>query len=777
MVLKFTTDGEVQFGKTVKALDAEMNNAAKTYRQNIAVMGQNASKTAQLTAEKKKLENQMKLGRERTKLLGEEYDRLATSQGKNSEAAIKAKGKVIESENAELALEKSLQKVNKELKQQGNLSIETAEKLEKISKTGDKFQSVGKKVSVGVTAPIMALGATSLKSFSDMRDSQAKLINQTGKTGEEAKKLKESLNNLYGNSAKDSGELAEALGTVVQRFDVTGKASEDMTSKFLTFARVNNVEAPMAIEKVSRAMGDAGIETKDYSSVLDLLTVAHQKSGIQIETLTENLAKYGAPMRQLGFDTKSSIAIFAGWEKAGVNTEIAFSGMKKAISTWGKEGKVPLEEFPKAMEKIKNSTNPVADAIQVFGAKAGPDLADAISQGRFSMDDMMKALEEADGKLDKTAKETANPMAQLKVAIHNVQLVLIPFGEMIAAEIAPRLKQFAEFMKGVNERMKAMDPNTRKMIITIGLVLAAIGPALVIFGKVASSIVKISKAISVLKNGLSAFMGFLKIVTLGFNPWVLAIAAVIAIFVLLYTKCEWFRDGVHAILKFIGELFVGTWNVIKEGIKAFIDYNIQVFNFWKGMTSGIFEAFLQNVSNVFGGVQRIFGGIVDFVAGVFTGDWSRAWQGVVDIFGGIFDTLVALAKAPLNMVIGLVNGAIKGLNNIKVPDWVPGLGGKGINIPTIPLLATGGHVLEGQAIVGEAGPELLSVTNGKTTVTPLSDEEKRQGISGKYKGNITVEQHNHFGKVNTNSPSELLELDRQIARTNRQSLAGVGVIA
>jgi hypothetical protein len=94
------------------------------------------------------------------------------------------------------------------------------------------------------------------------------------------------------------------------------------------------------------------------------------------------------------------------------------------------------------------------------------------------------------------------------------------------------------------------------------------------------------------------------------------------------------------------------------------------------------------------GLKNIFGGIVTFVTGVFSGNWSKAWQGVIQIFGGIWKTLSSVAKAPLNAMISLVNTAISGINKLKVniPDWVPGLGGKtfGFNIPKIPLLASGG---------------------------------------------------------------------------------------
>ena len=75
--------------------------------------------------------------------------------------------------------------------------------------------------------------------------------------------------------------------------------------------------------------------------------------------------------------------------------------------------------------------------------------------------------------------------------------------------------------------------------------------------------------------------------------------------------------------------------------------------------------------------------------GVFTGNWKKAWTGVKTIFKGAFEALVGFAKRPLNQVIGLVNSVISGLNGIKIPSWVPKLGGKGINLPKIPMLARG----------------------------------------------------------------------------------------
>ena len=132
-----------------------------------------------------------------------------------------------------------------------------------------------------------------------------------------------------------------------------------------------------------------------------------------------------------------------------------------------------------------------------------------------------------------------------------------------------------------------------------------------------------------------------------------------------------------------------------------------------------------------------------------------------------------MGKAPINAMIGLINGFIGGLNNIKIPKWVPGIGGKSFSISKLPYLAQGGHLISGQAIVGEAGPELLTAKNGKTTVTPLSDEEKRRGIGGKVFGG-NIEQHIHIAKVDANNPSELDRMNRKFTKASRQAVYDLG---
>ncbi|MEM5214057.1 phage tail tape measure protein [Enterococcus faecalis] len=756
VVLNFKMNGEINYSRTIKDINKEMNLAATEYKNQVSAMDKNATQTEKLTATKKKLEKQLSLAEQRTKLLREEYEKSVKETGEYSEQSQKLYKRLLESETGENKLRSALESTNEALKEQGNLSVKTAEKLAKIEKTGDKMKSVGKKMSIGLTAPIVGIGTASIKAFSEVDEGMDTVTAKTGATGKELEKLQESFKNVAANAPDSFEDVGIAVGEVNTRLGFTGEKLEKASDDFLKFGTVNKTDVEGAIQLVTRAMGDAGIEADKYNQVLDYLTVAGQKSGISVDKLAENLAKYGAPMRALGIDTKNAIALFAGWEKAGVNTEIAFSGMKKAISNWGKEGKNSGEEFKKVMQQIKDAPDIASAttlAIEAFGSKAGPDLADAIKGGRFEVDEYVKALEEAGGALDQTFDDMQDPPDQAKVAMNNIKLILNDLGQTILGVLAPSLQNLTEWLKNLQQWFTNLSPNAKQLIVVIGGIAAAIGPVLVVLGTLASSINSLIPVIAFIASPIGLVIA--------------AVAAWVAAIVVAYNKIGWFRDFINTSFKVIKDIVVGVFNVLKDTTKS-------TFDFITGFIGGAMDGAAKIIGDYVNAIKRIFGGIVDFVTGVFTGDWSRAWQGVVDIFGGIFEGIAAVAKAPINAMITLINGFIGGLNNIKIPKWVPGIGGKGFHIGKIPYLAEGGTILNGQAIVGEAGPELLTAKNGKTTVTPLSPEEKARGIGGALKGGNTIEQHVHIGQVDANNPSELDRMNRKLYKASAQAFYDLG---
>ena len=214
---------------------------------------------------------------------------------------------------------------------------------------------------------------------------------------------------------------------------------------------------------------------------------------------------------------------------------------------------------------------------------------------------------------------------------------------------------------------------------------------------------------------------------------ILAIGALIAIGVLLYK--HW--DVVKAKA-------IEVWNGIKAKFEEFKNWLGNIFaTDWAqkfGAFGEILNGFFRNVQNIFNSVKQIFSGVIDFIAGAFTGNWSRVWQGVVNIFKGIVSGLASIIKSPLNAVISLINSAISGLNRISVdiPSWVPGFGGKtfGLSIPKIPYLAKGGIIDSPTlAMVGEAGKEaVMPLENNTGWITDLAakvaDRMPRSGGSG-----------------------------------------------
>lgn len=241
-------------------------------------------------------------------------------------------------------------------------------------------------------------------------------------------------------------------------------------------------------------------------------------------------------------------------------------------------------------------------------------------------------------------------------------------------------------------------------------------------------------------------------------------------------------DGVYQVLNgvidFIQGIFTGNWEQAWSGVEQIVS---GVWDTITGLITGacdliegillgldswlqgvfktdwteifgpglgdIINAFMRNVENTWNAIKQIFQGVIDFVKGVFTGNWKQAWQGVVNIFGGLFNSLINMVKAPLNGIIGLLNGAvgainslIGGLNSISftMPKWLGG-GHFGLSIPyipSIPYLAKGGILSQGSAIVGEAGPELLTMMGNRAMVQPLTGNTTNQTDLGGV--NITV---------------------------------------
>lgn len=284
---------------------------------------------------------------------------------------------------------------------------------------------------------------------------------------------------------------------------------------------------------------------------------------------------------------------------------------------------------------------------------------------------VMKQTANAQGDYSRTSDGTANSMRTMQASFDNLIAIL---GESLLPAITPII----QFITDLLEKFSELDPETQKMIVIIAAVAAAIGPIATVIGGIASAI--------------STLIPIIGAVVAAINPVTIAIAAAVAAIVLL----------------------IKNWDAVKAKMQEFDAYlqNIFATDFTEifGPRLGeILNGFFQNVENIWNGIKDIFGGVIEFIQSVFSGDWKKAWESVKKIFEGIWNLMVAFIKKPINDIISMVNALVGGiaaginaiidlLNSLKftVPDWVPEFGGKSfslnipkISVPKIPYLATG----------------------------------------------------------------------------------------
>ena len=278
--------------------------------------------------------------------------------------------------------------------------------------------------------------------------------------------------------------------------------------------------------------------------------------------------------------------------------------------------------------------------------------------------------------------------------------------ELFTAPIIDNIDQIKETFEGLLEPIKTVTDTLAEAFTYVGDTLTDIYDN------------HISPFFDNLKEGLSDSFGkFLDVYNQYFAPFVKETADDIKELWDKSLKPLW--DKVTELVKsIIDDVLMPLWVGV---LKPIIDWVIQnvlpiLVPILRGVKDVIVEV-VKVVSALIGSLLDVIKGIIKFISGVFTADWKKAWEGVKSIFKGVIDGLVAIFKFPLNLIIDGINNFTKSLKSIKIPDWVPAVGGKSISIPKIPRLAEGGMPEVGQMfIANEKGAELVGNIGGQSFV-------------------------------------------------------------
>ncbi|HCW7790344.1 TPA: phage tail tape measure protein [Staphylococcus aureus] len=695
---------------------AEIKRNFKTLNSDLKLTGNNFKYTEKSTHSYKQrikeLDGTITGYKKNVDDLAKQYGKVSQEQGENSAEAQKLRQEYNKQANELNFLEKELEKTTTEFEEFKKAQVEAQRMAEsgwgktskvfesmgpKLTKMGDGLKSIGKGLMIGVTAPVLGIAAASGKAFAEVDKGLDTVTQATGATGGELKKLQNSFKDVYGNFPEDAETVGGVLGEVNTRLGFTGKELESATESFLKFSHITGSDGVQAVQLITRAMGDAGIEADEYQSVLDMVAKAAQASGISVDTLADSITKYGAPMRAMGFEMKESIALFSQWEKSGVNTEIAFSGLKKAISNWGKAGKDPREEFKKTLAEIERTpdiASATSLAIEAFGAKAGPDLADAIKGGRFSYQEFLKTIEDSQGTVNQTFKDSESGSERFKVAMNKLKLVGADVWASIESAFAPVMEELIKKLSVAVDWFSSLSDGSKRSIVIFGSIAAAIGP--VVFG-LGAFISTVGNAVTVLApllasiakaDGLISFLST-KVPILGtvFTALtgpigiVLGVLAGLAVaFTIAYKKSETFRNFVNGainsvkqtfsnFIQFIQPFIDSVKNVFKQAVSAIVDFAKDIWSQINGFFNENGISIVQALQNICNFIKAIFEFILNFVIKpIMFAIWQVMqfiWPAVKALIVSTWENIKGVIQGALNIILGF----IKFFSSLFTGNW------------------------------------------------------------------------------------------------------------
>ena len=461
------------------------------------------------------------------------------------------------------ALQREIIATEQELKNLEEQAKKSNATLAKISEAGKKFEEVGGKVtkvgeglSTHVTAPIVAIGAASMAAFNEVDGAMDTVIKKTGATGEKLEGLQTTVTNLATSIPTDFQTAADAVGEVATRFDDVGDELEDLSGKFIKFAQLNNTDVSTAVDNVQASMAAFGVPTKDAGAVLDVLNGIAQQTGVDINSLTSSMTTNAGVMKEMGFSFEDSAVFLGNLNKNGVDASGVMTGLKKAWQTASKDGKSMddvLKEMNTTILSAKTDQEAYQAAIEVFGSKAGPAIAQAVRDGRLSLDELNVSMSDFAGNIETTFEATLDPIDQNTLAMNELKATGAEIASTLQELLSPVLETVREKLKALREWWSGLSEDQQQNIIKIAAVVAAIGPLLVVFGKVITVIGTIMQLAPALGGVIAALSGPVGIV-------IAAITAAIAVGVLLYKNWDTIKEKAHELAEKVKE----KWNDLKE---------------------------------------------------------------------------------------------------------------------------------------------------------------------------------------------------------------------
>ena len=624
------------------------------------------------------------------------------------------------------ALQREIIETEQELRRLQEEAATTNAALAKIDEVGGKFQAVGDRISdagekvMPVSLAVIGLGTAAVKTAADFDTSMSKVAAVSGASAEELELLRAKAREMGASTKFSASEAADAMNYMA----MAGWKTADMLDGIegiMALAAASGEDLATTSDIVTDALTAFGLTASDSAHFADILAAASSNANTNVGMMGETF-KYCAPVAgALGYSAEDVAEAIGLMANAGIKSTQAGTAMRTMMTKLQGELELSGAAFGDVKIATANADGSMRELGDILGdlrvyfsqmteSEAAAAAETLVGKNAISgflavmnaapedIDKLSTAINNCDGAAATMAEVMQDNLAgQLTILKSQLQELAISFGEMLM----PIIRKVVSSIQAFVDKLNSMDEGQRKAVLTIGLIVAALGPFLVILGKTVSGIGSAMKGFVSLSNGLAklkvavssgtGLFGKLGAAIGGISAPVVAVVAVIAVlaaaFAHLWNTNEEFRDKI-----------TGIWNGIKETISGFCDGIVERLNslgfefgsildvikaLWDGfcnLLAPVFEGAFSLIANALSTTLDVILGVVDFFIAVFTGDWEGAWNAVKNIFTTIwnglvsaFTTILDTIKGVLDTVLGWIGtsweAAWNGVKNFFVSIW------------------------------------------------------------------------------------------------------------
>ena len=557
-----------------------------------------------------------------------------------------------------------------------------------LGQVGDKLQTAGDKISgagqklLPVTAAVAGLGTAAVKTTADFDTSMSQVQATMGITKDAMSELNgesvntvEALRDLAKQMGSETAFSASECADAMNYLALAGYDTQeiyDTLPTVLNLAAAGGIDLASASDMVTDAMSALGMETREADTMVDQMSKTASTTNTSVAQLGEAILTIGATAKTVKGGTaelNTALGILANNGIKGAEggthlrnvilalqspTDKAAACMESlGVEVYDSEGNM------RSLNDILGDLNTSMDGMtsaekqniisSIFNKTDLAAVNSLLSNTGDSWDSLQQSITESGGAAQQMADtQLDNLSGQITILKSALEGLAISFGEILMPKIRAAAKKIQEFV----DKLNGMNDEQKETVLKIAAVVAAIGPMLILFGKVTSTVGTAMKGFSGLTKGIAklgvkiagssgSITGLGSALGAVAGP-VLAVVAVVGIlvaaFVNLWNTNEEFRDAITGIWDGIKSKFEEFSQGITERLNALgfdfesiVDVLKAVWNGFCELLAPLFEGAFQQISNILSGVMDVLTGLLDVFIGLFTGNWEQLWTGVIAI--------------------------------------------------------------------------------------------------------------------------------------------------